>query len=59
MEGGGCSELLKRRRRAGFVPACLENDTWRYSCVGTESGTIGTLVDNEHVGQHKTHEHKQ
>jgi hypothetical protein len=42
-----------------FVPACLENNTWRYSCVGTESGTIGTLVDNEHVGQHKTHEHKQ
>ncbi|KAF8486968.1 hypothetical protein DFH94DRAFT_678041 [Russula ochroleuca] len=59
MEGGGCSELLKRRRQAGFVPACLENDTWRYSCVGTESSTIGAPVDDEHVGQHKMHEHKQ
>jgi hypothetical protein len=32
---------------------------WRYSCVGTESGTIGAPVDDEHVGRHKTHEHKQ
>jgi hypothetical protein len=37
----------------------LENDTWRYLCVGTESGTIGAPVDDERVGQHKMHEHKQ